>query len=121
LPGQPAGITSVRAFTSSSDGYWQAADLTITNGTVAIAVPGYAVATLYGVAPPALQAKLDGPGSLLLSWPRAAVGYILQSSLSPDGAAGWKNDTNALSITSGIATVSVDVTTSPRFYRLILP
>ena len=121
LPSQPAGMTSLRAFTSSSDGYWQAADLAITNGTVALVVPGYAVATLYGVAPPALQAKLDGPGSLLLSWPRATVGYILQSSSSPGGAAGWKPDTNALSIAGGVATVSLDVTASPRFFRLVLP
>jgi len=49
------------------------------------------------------------------------VGYFLQSNSSPDDAAGWKNDTNALSVAGGIATVSVDVTASPRFYRLVLP
>ena len=116
-----AGITSLRAFTSSVSGYWQAATLQITNGTSAVTVPAFGVVTLYGVAPPALKAWLEGPGRLSLSWPRAEVGYILQSSPSPVDTANWRNDTNTPAFANGSATVNVTAAAAPRFYRLVLP
>jgi O-glycosyl hydrolase len=121
VPAQPPGITSFRAYTSSAANYWQSSTVPASSGTATVAIPGYGVVTLYGVAPPLLSARLNAPGRLALSWGQAAVGFVLQSAPSLTAPAGWASDTNTSVMADGVATVTVIVAGNPRYYRLVLP
>ena len=118
VPGSP-GIQSFRAFTSSNSNYWQSSVAAIANGAAIVAVPGYGVVTLHGVAQPALNVTLGAPGSVTLSWAQAAAGFLLQSAetLTPPK---WLADTNSVAISNNIATLNA-VIGNGRFYRLVLP
>jgi hypothetical protein len=78
------------------------------------------VVTLYGVAPPILKVGMQSPETLFLSWTQAAVGFLLQSSVTLTPPPGWLADTNAVAISNNLATVNTPITAS-RFYRLALP
>jgi O-glycosyl hydrolase len=119
VPSSPE-IQSFRAYTSSNSNLWQSSVTTITSGTATVAVPGYGVVTLYGVAPPALKVGLQPPGSVILSWAQAAAGFLLQSSANLTPPINWRADTNDPIISNNIATVNVAMTTR-QFYRLALP
>ena len=121
VPAQPPGITSFRAYTSSAASYWRSSTVPVTSGTAAVAVPGYGVVTLYGVAPPVLSARFSAPGRLALSWGQAAVGFVLQSAPSLTPPVSWASDTNIYAVADGIATATVIVADNPRYYRLGLP
>ena len=49
MPSYPSGISSFQAYVSSDGSYWQNSKVTVSNGQAAVTVPGYGVATLYGV------------------------------------------------------------------------
>ncbi len=118
VPGTP-GVQSFRAYTSSNSNYWQSSAAAVSNGTATVAVPGYGVVTLYGVAPPALNVAMGAPGTAAFSWAQAAVGFVLQSSATLTLPT-WIADTNSLVISNNIATVTAAINAS-RFYRLVLP
>ena len=46
VPSNPAGITSLNAFTSSNGSYWQGSRLTVVAGQASLSLPAYSVATL---------------------------------------------------------------------------
>ena len=119
VPSSPE-IQSFRAYTSSSSNLWQSSVTTITNGTATVAVPGYGVVTLHGVAPPALKVGMQTPNSVILSWAQAAAGFLLQSAATLTPPINWLADTNDPVISNNVASVSV-ATTARQFYRLALP
>ncbi len=120
LPTQPAGIGSLQSFTSGNNDLWRAGSVTVTNRTATVTVPGYGIATLYGVAPPVLSAGLDGAGRLRLSWSPAGPGFKLQraTSLSP---VNWQMETSAVTVSNGVATVTAVPGSGAALYRLVLP
>jgi O-glycosyl hydrolase len=50
FPATPAGIGSYQTFTSSDGSYWVNSTLAVSAGSASLAVPGYGVVTLHGVA-----------------------------------------------------------------------
>jgi hypothetical protein len=120
VPTQPAGLGSFRSFTSSNNNLWQGATVLVTNQTARATVPGYGIATLYGVAPPRLQVAQASQGRINLSWSPASVGFKLQRATGL-AAGDWQMDTNAATISGGFASVIETPPANPTFYRLILP
>ena len=120
LPSQPPGLSQLRVFTSSDSAYWQAATVPVAGGSITVSLPGYGVATLYGTSPATLTARLAGPDTVVLSWPRANAGFALQfaSSLVPPVV--WATDTNSVSLSGGLGTVIEPIVSRGRFYRLTL-
>ena len=120
VPAQPAGLGWFHSFTSSNNNLWQTSSIPVTNQTAKATVPGYGVATLYGVAPPRLQVARANQGSINLSWSPASVGFKLQraTGVAPGG---WQMDTNAVTTSGGVASVTEIPSANPTFYRLILP
>lgn len=118
LPSQPPGLSQLRVFTSSDSAYWQAATVPVAGGSITVSLPGYGVATLYGTSPATLTARLAGPDTVVLSWPRANAGFALQfaSSLVPPVV--WATDTNSVSLSGGLGTVIEPIVSRGRFYRL---
>jgi len=120
VPTQPAGLGSFRSFTSSNNNLWQGAIVPVTNQTARATVPGYGIATLYGVAPPRLQVAQASQGRINLSWSPASLGFRLQRATGL-AAGDWQIDTNAVTISGGVASVIETPLASLTFYRLILP
>ncbi len=120
VPAQPAGLGSFRSFTSSNNGLWQTSGVVVTNQAAQATVPGYGITTLYGVAPPRLQVAKANQRNISLSWSQALVGFRLQRATAV-GPADWQMDTNALTISDGVASVVEIPFASAAFYRLILP
>jgi O-glycosyl hydrolase len=119
VSGPPSGLDRFRTFSSSSNAYWQSSMLLLTNNTTAVSVPAFGVVTLYGVAPPVLKGASTGQGTLLLSWTQANVGFVLQSASGLQ--ASWGSETNQPAWENGAASVEVALSSTQRFYRLILP
>jgi O-glycosyl hydrolase len=119
LPPQPASVGSFRTFTSSNGSYWQSGATGITNGQALVSMPGYSVATLYGVAPPVLNARLTSPTNLSLTWTQALAAFALQSTPALTLPVNWTTDTNTVAVTNGTATVKATINPQPRFFRLI--
>lgn len=119
VPGQPE-IRSFRTFTSSNSRLWQPSVTGITNHTAIVAVPGYGVVTLYGVAAPTLKIGRPQPETVSLSWTQAAVGFLLQSAMDLSPWPNWMDSNNAPEISNNLATVKEPIA-GHRFYRLILP
>lgn len=124
-PAQPAGIASWQTFTSSNGSYWQPSTNTITNGQATVNIPGYGVVTLYGIAPPTLNASLAPNGQLILFWPPSANSFRLQATTTLSLPSAWTNVgggqlvTNGL--TNGLESVTVTQNSGPKFYRLVYP
>ncbi|MGA2245538.1 MAG: hypothetical protein ABSH48_11100 [Verrucomicrobiota bacterium] len=122
-PAQPAGIKSWQTFTSSKGSYWQTSITGITNGQATVAVPGYGVVTLYGMAPPRLIAALAAGRQVNLAWPPSANGFQLQSTTnldSPWTALGAGQITlNGLS--NGLVNATVAEANASTFFRLAQP
>lgn len=68
---------------------------------------------------PALTVVRTGPGTITVSWPSAALGYVLQTSSGVAG--GWANSGLAVTSAGGTNMVMDTVGASATFYRLILP
>ena len=49
VPSYPRGLASFQCAVSSDGSYWQTSRVTVNDGQAVVAVPGYGVATLYGV------------------------------------------------------------------------
>jgi hypothetical protein len=56
--------------------------------------------------------------TLTLSWPASATGYLLQSTSNLAGAAAWNPVTNSVTVVGDQNTVTVDITSQGRFFRL---
>jgi hypothetical protein len=56
--------------------------------------------------------------TLTLSWPASATGYLLQSTSNLAGAAAWNPVTNSATVVGDQNTVTVDITSQGRFFRL---
>ena len=67
VPGYPRGLSSFQSYMSSDGSYWQPSKVGITNGQASVNVPGYGVATLYGVG-------LNADASSAVGTPSASVG-----------------------------------------------
>src|SRR5262249_34112590 len=78
-PAAPAGITFWQVFTSRNSNYWQSANAPISNNQAVVTVPGYGVATMYGIGPPVLSASTAGANRVTLSWPATPASFVLQS------------------------------------------
>jgi len=59
-------------------------------------------------------------GNVLLSWPAAVGGYVLQQ-VGNVTSTNWLNATNAVSIVGQSNEVTVTVSTNQQYYRLVLP
>ncbi len=81
VPAAPGGLSSFQAYLSSNGSYWQNSKLAVTNGTVTVTIPGYGVATLYGVG-------LNANASSAVGTPSASVdaGGHLQIVFSRDSS-----------------------------------
>jgi len=121
VPSQPPGLGELRTFSSSDSNYWQASTIPVVGGSVSVSVPGYGAATLYGVSPVALTARLTAPGTVAFSWPRANAGFALQSASRAVTPGSWVADTNSVSVSNGLPTVVEPIASEGRFYRLVLP
>jgi RHS repeat-associated protein len=56
--------------------------------------------------------------TLTLSWPASATGYLLQSTSNLAGAVTWNPVTNSVTVDGDQNTVTVDITSQGRFFRL---
>lgn len=121
IPSPPAGISSLRAFTSSNGNLWQASTIPVTGGAAAISVPGYGVMTLYAVTPPRLTITPGANRNLDLSWTPGSLGFVVGSTPSLVPPVSWSTDTNPYAVSNGIATLAVTNDRPARFYRLSLP
>jgi hypothetical protein len=121
VPAQPSPISAFRTFTSSNGSYWQASSAGVTNGQIAVTVPGYGISTLYGVASPTLTAGPAANGQMCLSWGQAGLGFTLQTCTNLVPPLNWVGDTNTVSVSNSIATASVPAGDQARFYWLVLP
>jgi hypothetical protein len=120
LPAQPANISVLRSFTSSQNSLWQSASLNVTNQAVQVTVPGYGIVTLYGVAPPRLNARTDAQGRINLYWMPASVGFRVQTATGLNPAS-WQMDASPITLSNGVASVSLPPAAGATFYRLVLP
>ncbi len=66
LPATPRGLVALQAYVSSDGSYWQTSRLAAANGAVALTIPGYGVATLFGVG-------LNADGSSAVGTPAAGT------------------------------------------------
>jgi O-glycosyl hydrolase len=121
LTNLPFSLSAFRTYTSSDTNYWRSASTQITNSAASVSVPGYGVVTLYGIAQPKLGAVNLGNGQLALSWPQAAVGFMLQSTSNLSPTTIWNPLTNNTSISNDIANVTLPSSQAAQFYRLALP
>ncbi len=121
VPSQPFVVSSFKAFTSKDADLWRASGVGVTNGAARVVVPGYGVATLYGVAAPVLTAAYQPTNQLRLTWGQASLGFKLQASTNLTSSTVWTTLTNTPAITNGLATVNVPINATRRCYRLILP
>jgi hypothetical protein len=69
--------------------------------------------------PPALAIQLTG-SQVLLSWPSSVTNYLLESATSLSPAA-WSTVTNAPAAADITQTVSLNLSTTNRFFRLRMP
>lgn len=69
------------------------------------------------VSPPLLSVRPSGE-HLIISWPAAAGGYILEMSSQPSVAAAWTSVTNAPVILDGRNTITNKIAPESLFYRL---
>ncbi len=120
LAAQPAGITSLRTFTSSNNNLWKASSVPVSSNSATVTVPGYGITTLFGVAPPALQASAAAPGSVWLSWSPAALGFQLQRSTNLASGL-WRLDPTPVTFSNAVAAALATPPANPTFYRLMLP
>jgi O-glycosyl hydrolase len=109
-----------RTFTSSNTNYWRSSSTQISNSIASMNVPGYGVVTLYGVAQPRLGAANLGNGHLALSWEQAAAGFVLQSTSNLSPSTIWAPVTNNGSITNDLASVTLPVSQTAQYFRLML-
>jgi hypothetical protein len=119
VPTSPFAITSFRAFTSHNGDLWRSSSVAVSNGVASVTVPGYGVATLYGMVPPRLHATRIA-NDLQLSWEQVWLGFQLQST-EQFSQAGWASVTNTTVITNGAASVLIPIETGARYFRLALP
>jgi hypothetical protein len=68
---------------------------------------------------PALTARVTG-GNLLLSWPSAIGGYVLQETPVLGSSAEWTTVSATPTVVNGQNEISVPVSGTPAFYRLVL-
>ena len=122
-PAQPAGITAWQTFTSSSGSYWQSSTTGITNRQATVTVPGYGVVTLYGMAPPRLNAVLTAGGQLSLAWPPSANGFQLQftTNLNSTWTAVGNGQISPNGLSNGLVNVTLVGASGPLFLRLAQP
>jgi pimeloyl-ACP methyl ester carboxylesterase len=71
----------------------------------------------YSVAPPSLQAQVSG-NTIIISWPVAASGYVLESTDELSTANLWSPVTNAPVIVNSQYEVTDEIYSGNRFYRL---
>jgi hypothetical protein len=89
-----------------------AQDANPANNLSALAVP---------VSPPMLRVELIGDLAIV-SWPRLAAGYILQTATVLTPTPDWQNDTGPVLILNDRNTSYFDITESPNlFFRLTQP
>jgi O-glycosyl hydrolase len=119
VPTSPFAITSFRAFTSHNGDLWRSSSVAVSNGVASVTVPGYGVATLYGMVPPRLHATRIA-NDLQLSWEQVWLGFQLQST-EQFSQAGWASVTNTTVITNGAASVLIPIENGARYFRLALP
>ena len=60
-------------------------------------------------------------GSLVLTWPASAYGFLLQSNSSFNNPAGWASVAATVTQTNDLNQVIIPLPTGPQFYRLVLP
>lgn len=117
----PLTLSTFRTFTSSDTNYWRGSSISVSNSTATVNVPGYSVVTLYGVAQPKLGAAILGEGQMSLIWQQAGAGFVLQSTSNLSLPASWSTLSNNAVLSNDVASVTVPLTLTPRFYRLMLP
>ncbi len=70
---------------------------------------------------PLLSIALAAPDTLLLSWPAAATGYVLEQNATP-GPGNWVEDTtNTVNVVGDQNQVLISPLTGSSFYRLFHP
>jgi glucose/arabinose dehydrogenase len=74
----------------------------------------------YSSGPPALQISRNGENAIL-SWPASAAGYSLQSAPILQTNPAWTGVGNPVTVVDGRNQVTVRITGSSRFFRLINP
>ena len=120
-PASPGGLTFWQVFTSSNSNYWQSSNAAITNNQAVVAVPGYGVATLYGIAPPVLSVSAAGSNRVALSWAATPTSFVLQSTTNLPAPSAWSAVTNSAVTSNGVTTVLVPEQGVGRAFRLVWP
>lgn len=70
-----------------------------------------------GITPPELTIKLAG-STAVISWPTAAVGFILETTGNISSPPSWVAETTTVLVIDNKKQVTVPLIASPRFYRL---
>jgi hypothetical protein len=107
--------------TSGSLSLARQASVAVTNSSFAYTLPAVSIVTFVGLATaPILGIQLTRTNTLLLSWPSASTGYLLQQN-SALGTSNWLNVGNPVNTVNGNNQVLVTPTGRENAYRLKSP
>ena len=107
--------------TSGSLSLARQASIAVTNSSFAYTLPAVSIVTFVGLATaPILGIQLTRTNTLLLSWPSASTGYLLQQN-SALGTSNWLNVGNPVNTVNGNNQVLVTPTGRENAYRLKSP
>jgi len=70
---------------------------------------------------PRLGIGLTNATALVISWPAAALGYVLQENSELGGGLSWGANTNTVSVVGNQSQVLISPLSGKRFYRLFHP
>ena len=70
---------------------------------------------------PRLGIGLTNATALVISWPAAALGYVLQEKSELGGGLSWGANTNTVSVVGDQSRVFISPLSGKRFYRLFHP
>jgi hypothetical protein len=75
-----------------------------------------------GFAPPTLTIAKTGSADALLQWPTNSIGFLVESTFSPEAAGSpWRPFTNGVTVNGAVYSVTVAATNAAQFFRLRKP